>query len=279
MLNEPKDYETMVASYLVENNPDFLVRYNQSIMGKYSHIKRQIDILLINEKQIIVVECKYYNRKVNIKIIEEFIAFLEDVGINEGLLITNIGVTKSVIKRISESEIEIKILSEKALAKYRLTGLMPYEGNRAILIFEPYGWQSIGTVLELHTCCFFIPLGSYVDNYNLEGNFLYLNLYDEGYSVDESIKSEIKSINEQYTGKKTHSLFKDDGFFYRRSYLYNKNRYDITLIKHFPIGYATIHGILKPDDLKWTITVMKKMLGKAMMIYNIEKSVNNDNAV
>jgi hypothetical protein len=180
MLNKSKDYETSVANYLISNNPDFLVKYNCFIKGRYSQIKRQIDILLVNDKRLIIVECKYYNKKVNIKVIEEFISFLEDVGVNEGLLITNIGVTKSVIKRISESE--------------------------------------------------------------------------------------IKSINEYYSGKKEHALLKDIGFFYRNSYLNIKKRYDITLIKHFPIGYAVIHGILKPNDLNWTITAMKKMLNTAIMI-------------
>jgi Holliday junction resolvase len=271
MLDKSRKYETSVAMYLVNNNPDFLVRYNQFIKGKFSQVKRQIDILLVNNKRMIVVECKYYNKKVNIKIIEEFIAFLEDVGINEGLLITNIGVTKSVINRISESEIDIKILSEKDLGKYNLTSLMPYEGNRALFIYEPYGWQSIGAVPELHTCCFFIPIGSYLEDYNAEGNFLYLNLFDKNYSVDESINIEIKNINTHYSGKKKHTLLKNNDMFYRNSYLYNKGRYDITLIKYFPIGYAVIHGILKPSDLNWSITAMKKMLNKAIMIENIIK--------
>ena len=266
MLNKSKDYETSVANYLVNNNPDFLVRYNRFIKGRYSQIKRQIDILLINDKRKIIVECKYYNKKVNIKVIEEFISFLDDVEVNEGLLITNIGVSKSVIKRISESEINIKILNEKDLEKYSLTALIPYERNRAIFIYEPYGWQSIGAVPELHSCCVFIPLGSSLENYDLEGNFLYLNLFDEGYSIDVSIDSEIKSINEYYLGKKKHTLLKDTDFFYRKSYLNIKKRYDITLIKHFSIGYAVIHGILKPNDLNWTITTMKKMLNTAIMI-------------
>jgi len=266
MLNKPKDYETSVANYLVSNNPDFLVRYNQSIIGRYSHTKRQIDILLLNAKRIIIVECKYYNKKVNIKVIEEFIAFLEDVGVNEGLLITNIGVTKSAIKRISESEIDIKILNDKNLKVYSLTALIPYEGNRAIFIYEPYGWQSVGAVPELHSCCFFIPIGSSLEIYNLEGNFLYLNLFDESYSIDQSINSELRNIDNHYLGKKKHVFSKDDDIYYRYSYLSIKKRYDISLIKHFPIGYAVIHGILKPNDLKWTITVMKKMLNTATMI-------------
>jgi Holliday junction resolvase len=272
MLDRPKDYETMVANYLVNNNPDFLVRYNQSIKGKYSKVLRQIDIILVKKERIVVVECKYYNKKIDVKIIEQFISFLEDVGINEGLLVTNIGITKSVINRISESEIEIRILNEKDLKKYSLTALIPYEGNRALFLYEPYGWQSVGAVPELHTCCFFIPLGSNLGDYNLEGNFLYLNLFDESYPIEESTKSEIKSINDNYSGKKKHKLLKDIDFFYRFSFIYSKNRYDINIIKHFPIGYATIHGILIPSDLNWTITVIKKMLKKAMMITKIEET-------
>jgi hypothetical protein len=158
--------------------------------------------------------------------------------------------------------------NEEHLKEYDLTALITYEENRAIFIYEPYGWESIGFVPEFHSCCVFIPIGSELENYNLEGNILYLNLFDEKYSINESIKNEIDKINNFYSGKKKQYQLKIDDFYFRKTYLYEKDRYDITLIKPFDIGNAVIHGILKPNDLNWSINVMKKMLRKAYMMEN-----------
>ncbi len=263
---EERYYETKVALYLVEKNPDYLIRYNQSIIGKYSAIKRQIDVLLIKKDKKVVVECKYYNRKVNIKIIEEFISFLEDVNITTGLLVTNKGVTKSVIKRIAEKNINIQILNENDLKSYDLGGLVPYENDRCAIIFPPYGWVSCGAVLELKSCCVFIPIGSDLENIMAEGNFLYLNISNEEYNIDNTFRKEINYINNRYDGKKIHKIWKENTIDFRKSYLFDKKRYDLSIVKKSNVGFLILHGILKPEDLKWTITAMKKMLNTAIMI-------------
>jgi ferredoxin-fold anticodon binding domain-containing protein len=76
-----------------------------------------------------VVECKYYNRKLTIKLVESFIGFLEDVGLSDGIIVTNIGVSKPAAKRVALSAIRIRVLSEDDLKGYKIAGLMPWQDN------------------------------------------------------------------------------------------------------------------------------------------------------
>src|SRR5271157_2565527 len=103
------EYETSVAKYLVAHNPDFEVRYNQRVLGVYSKTERQMDVLLNDTRGAdrIVVECKYYNRAVDIGIIEAFISFLEDVGIQDGILITNKGISRAATRRVALAPIRL----------------------------------------------------------------------------------------------------------------------------------------------------------------------------
>jgi predicted helicase len=109
------EYEHSVAKYLVYKNPQFKIKYNYKIVGKYSKAMRQIDVYVeSNIGKITIVECKYYNRKVDVKIIDSFIGFLEDIDADSGLLITNKGASKTAKLRILEKDIHIVILDDDA---------------------------------------------------------------------------------------------------------------------------------------------------------------------
>lgn len=260
-----KEYESSVAKYLVKKNPEFLVRYNQKREGILSKRNRQIDTLLINEKKEIVIECKFYNKKIDLKIIESFIGFLEDVNIREGILITNIGVTKSVPNRLANSDIKFHILSENELSNFRLAGLFPIEGNLGAILMEPNGWIYSGNVEKFRSPCVFIPIGSAIENILKEGNFLYLNLIENNIDIDEMIKNEKNIINTNYQGKSNHKISKDEKYLIRKSFIKSRNRFDIGIFRLCSNGAISVHGILKPCDVNWTITSLKKTLDNSTL--------------
>ena len=168
--------------------------------------------------------------------------------------------------RIAELSIEIDILDEESLKDYSLGGLIPYEGNRGAIMRQPYGWVSCGVIEEMRTCCLFIPIGSKIEWVGPEGNFLYLNFRDNTYDVDLELNQEKSNIDENYDGKKTHKFVREDRFVIRKSYISQVKRYDIAIVKVYDHTRIILHGILKANDLNWTITAMRKMMESAILL-------------
>jgi hypothetical protein len=243
---DDQEYETSVAKYLVDNNPEYRVKYNQRIRGLISGTLRQVDVLLEkrDDSSRIVVECKYYNRKLTIKLVESFIGFLEDVGLSDGIIVTNIGVSKPAAKRVALSAIRIRVLSEDDLKGYKIAGLMPWQDNRMALLAEPNGWLFHENVSPFRACCLLTPIGSTLQESMAEGSLLYMNLADDRQPVDDKIEKEIEFINGFYSGKKTHKVAKDGRFVIRKSYLHERQRYDLGLVRLYHKGAIVIHGIL-----------------------------------
>ena len=80
---------------------------NTKIVGKCSKVERQVDVLLkgiVGDRPVdVILECKYFNKKVNVKTIDSFIGFLEDVGVKYGTLITNKGFSEGAKNRAENS--------------------------------------------------------------------------------------------------------------------------------------------------------------------------------
>lgn len=110
---EWEDYEMQIFEKLKEEFPDSEILKNQKIEVRLSKVKRQIDILvkgtLVGRDILGVVECKNFNEKVDVKVIDGFAGFLEDVGANIGILITNKGFTKGAENRANNAYGAIKL--------------------------------------------------------------------------------------------------------------------------------------------------------------------------
>lgn len=106
-------YEHQIFDKLNELFPNSDIKKNQRIIGKYSERSRQIDILVkskpINREILIVIDCKKFSKKINVKTVESFIGFSEDVGAHIGIMITNIGYSKSAEKRAKNHHKDIQL--------------------------------------------------------------------------------------------------------------------------------------------------------------------------
>lgn len=56
-------------------------------------------------------ECKLYKAKVDIKTVDAFIGFLEDVGADKGVLITTTGFTSGAEKRAKAAGIDLNVMT------------------------------------------------------------------------------------------------------------------------------------------------------------------------
>jgi hypothetical protein len=112
-----RDYEEHIYEKLSDwAGDDARVEFDQSIEGKFSGVPRQVDALIsgrfanITEKNITAaVDCKYYTRNINVKKVDEFIGFLEDVQTDLGILITNQGFSPGAIRRASRG-VELMVI-------------------------------------------------------------------------------------------------------------------------------------------------------------------------
>lgn len=119
-----KIYEHKVLEKLRELYPNSEVFYNVGIKGFKSGRSRQIDTLIINRigntEIKTVVDSKLFGKKIDIKTVESFIGFLSDVQADRGIIVTEVGYTKSAYRRAQneESEIELKILTMEELPDF-----------------------------------------------------------------------------------------------------------------------------------------------------------------
>ena len=98
----------------------YSVNKNERIKGRYSKVKRQIDVTMRpnidREKMaLIAIECKNYSRKINVKSIDSFIGFLGDINANIGIFVTNKGYSKGAENRAKHASISLEILNPSQL--------------------------------------------------------------------------------------------------------------------------------------------------------------------
>lgn len=257
-------YETNVGNLLVKKNPAARVLYNQQIRGVHSRALRQVDLVIMAGNERIAVECKFYSSKIDLKTIDSFIGFLEDIGFSRGLLVTNVGASKACAARIAQSGIEIQILNEGELKEYSVGGILFWNDGLGALVRHPYGWTNFGRTE--FSSCMLLPLGATLESFQRgEESFVYLHVAEPGQNIAENFNREMSHIdNVEKTPVKHKSSF-TDGFSIRVSHLKKKSRYDVAIAKDFPKGTIVAHGVLKPSELNWTSTAIKAMLSKAVV--------------
>lgn len=265
---DSREYEHSVARLLVEHAPEFAVKYNTSIHGNLSETARQVDVLLLNRQsgERIVVECKYYGRKLNVKIADSFIGFLEDISISRGILVTNLGASRAALNRIALSQIQVTVLGDNDLEHYRLRGLIPFGEERMAFMSEPVGYVGIGKVSGFPGNCILLPIGKPYKTSRRDGTFLYVNLVKETTQVEALLVQEEKDLDEYYSVRLRHTMNCEGRIKIRLSLLAEKERYDFAVSAVFSKGSIVVHGLVERKDLRWTLTSIKKSLYSARFL-------------
>jgi tetratricopeptide (TPR) repeat protein len=141
-----KNYEKEILTYIQETFPETNISFDQKIIGRFSKVKRQIDILIESEvagyEIKIIIDCKYFSRKIDVKQVESFCSMLEDVDAHQGVLITNKGYTKASINRAyyGNDKIELDIINFDDLHDYQTFATLPYVGHFSVIVSAPFGW-------------------------------------------------------------------------------------------------------------------------------------------
>ncbi|MBZ9600490.1 restriction endonuclease [Phyllobacterium chamaecytisi] len=103
--------EQLVAKIQADLAPNSDVVHNVMLNGRHSGRKRQIDVLVrdkIGQYEIlIVIDCKDYNKPVDVKGVEEFAGLVDDVAAQRGVLVCPKGFSEAAKKRAQTLQIDL----------------------------------------------------------------------------------------------------------------------------------------------------------------------------
>lgn len=185
---EWKVYEEDIHSLLKEQFPESVVKSNCSITGRFSNRKRQIDVLVEGftggRKFRQIVECKHYNKKINIKIVESILGFLDDVAADRAIIITNKGYTKSAYKRALNDPrfIELQICSFTELKQHQGLFAMCYRGSNGLIVKAPIGWVTDNQHIGNETVCNLYLRGKTIEEASRERDLIFVNIFNKAFS-------------------------------------------------------------------------------------------------
>lgn len=141
-----KKYEKEIFKIFSNEYPDAEITFDSKIVGRYSKKSRQVDILIeqyiAGNRIRIAIDAKFFNKKIDVKTVENYISMLNDIDAHKGLLITNVGYSKAAINRAyyDPTDIELDILNFDQLKEFQSEYALPFAGNHAVMLFAPFGW-------------------------------------------------------------------------------------------------------------------------------------------
>jgi len=178
-----KAYEQQVFQLFREHYPNANVQTNAHVKGRYSKRKRQIDVLITEETPAgtlkTVIDSKFFKRKVDVKSVDAFAGFVDDVGAQRGMLVTSRGYTQSALRRAfyGPSDLELDILDFAELQQFQGFTAIPYKGRNAFLVTAPLGWIVDATRTEGRLANMY-RRGLNVEAAIEKKEFLYINFWD-----------------------------------------------------------------------------------------------------
>jgi hypothetical protein len=204
-MSEPMDwkkYEKEIHTQFQEMYPEAEITHNASLPGRYSKTDRQIDILVqdyaAGEKITIIVDGKYYSENIDVKDVESFLAMMQDVGADKGLLITQKGYSQAAINRAynDPSRLELDILNFDELREFQGFGAIPYSGKYGVVIPSPFGWIIDASRVEGINATIF-QRGLSLEDAQKKKEWMYIKII----SKTEQISSleELLKFQEEYT--------------------------------------------------------------------------------
>lgn len=214
---------------------------NIYLLGIDSGVKRQIDVLVRlkkgDEETIILIECKHYTSRINVKIVDAFIGCLEDVGADKGMIITENGFTKAAIGRAhrGKNDIEVDIVSLDELRQFQAQGAFVYSGRNALAVSAPFGWIIDGTRRGFAPAVLYRRGISFEDVTEREKEWMYLQFWDKKTNLD-TLDNLIAAQNDalmSHDGRAELNLFCEEGLMIREYYSSTYPTPEITVFKDF----------------------------------------------
>lgn len=202
-----QDYESRIFEILSAYHLHDKIERNVKIKGRYSKRSRQIDIYISQtihgHSFTTVIECKYYNKKIDVKTVESFISMVDDIGADYGILVTELGYSKSAFLRAANNPkgIDLDIYDLNAInSQLQAEGAIPHAGGNGALILAPFGWTVDAKRREVPVLCFLYKKGLSFEEAIGSGEFAYVdfwNLTKKHYSIQELSKLQESNLGKE----------------------------------------------------------------------------------
>lgn len=180
-----KKYEIEVFEALSTHYRDDNIEKDKHILGRYSKRQRQIDIFIQqkinNEYFITIIDCKNYNKKIDVKTVESFISMVDDIGGDYGIMISEVGFTKSALNRAfnNPKNIELDIFDFKEITHHlQAESALPYSGSNMAIVHAPFSWIVDAKRRDIPVICFLYKKGLTLDEAFANGEFAYINYWN-----------------------------------------------------------------------------------------------------
>lgn len=188
-----KKYETQISDHFKKVYPDANIHHDHKQKGIISKTERQIDILIdttIAGFSIkIVIDCKYFNKKIDIKIVESFIGMLQDLKVNKGIIITNKGYTAAALNRAkndSYTDLDLKIINFSDLQNFIGFGAIIHRYPVSCFIESPPDWIIDGKTRNTDiSLAYFYPKNKTFEEAIIDNNFVFTNIF---LNINENFK-------------------------------------------------------------------------------------------
>lgn len=259
-----KKYEKEILRYFQETYPETNITFDKTILGKYSKVDRQIDILIEGEvagyEIKIVVDCKNFSKNIDVKQVESFCSMVEDVDAHQGVLITQKGFSKAAINRAyyGNHKIELDIINFEDLKEFQSTTALPYSGHFAVIIPAPFGWvldlkDKINSFASIH------QRGLTLKEAQKKNEWMYMQYWKID-NTDFGIDNLIEIQNKNILGADPNSKFTYNSLVKRTDGLKTKIR--IAEIKTYPALEVTGFIQFKEHILFIVLFTLKELLNK-----------------
>jgi tetratricopeptide (TPR) repeat protein len=222
-----QEYERAITEQFRTNYPSADITPNAKLLGKFSKVERQID-LLIEERASdfafrIVIDAKYRGRKIDVVDVEAFIGLTRDVEAHTGMMIALEGYTPAAVNRAHNDDLDIilDVLNLDELKTFQGPSAIPYSGEYGVWIAAPFGWV-IDATRRSQMLASIYQRGKTFEEAVRSQEWMYVNFwkkkgalvssieslltYQSGYMLSESAGAEIQLIEEgknRRTGART----------------------------------------------------------------------------
>ncbi|MDP4283659.1 MAG: restriction endonuclease [Bacteroidota bacterium] len=257
-----RNYEHYIYYTYKNKYPTSNIEFDKKIKGAISERVRQVDLYIegeiAGEKLVLIIDCKYFNKKIDIKIVEAFLGFVKDVKGNRGILITNKGFTKAANARAQNdqnADIKLDIIEFKQLYPFQGPGAIIHRDEGGAIIQAPEGWVVDGKRFSSEVLAAILPYGLSLENAAMMKEVIFCNI-----TIKQSIPTIDNLIEYQDQGR----LKFDSGSTVKIAEMKLK-RYD----KRNGICRETLYPQIGYFD--WTIFIdFEKFIFYAYLVENLE---------
>jgi tetratricopeptide (TPR) repeat protein len=179
-----QQYEREIEEQFREAYPSARITPNAKLIGKFSKVERQIDLLIEEQASDfafrIVVDAKYRGRKIDVVDVEAFLGLTRDVEAHTGMMIALEGYTPAAINRAHYDDLDVilDVLNLDELKAFQGPTAIPYVNDCGAWIVAPFGWV-VDATKRNHMTATLYQRGLSFDEALRNDEWMYINLWNK----------------------------------------------------------------------------------------------------